>query len=121
MNKTFKRNLSFGFGLSLLILILSTIASYISIDSLLVSSDQVASTHSFIKELDNVTGALVDAETGQRGFLLTGDNNFLDPYRGASTRATAALEKVRSFITDQHSQQENYNTLEKYVLERLNI
>ena len=121
MNNTYKRNLSFGFGLSLLILLLSSVASYISIKSLLDSNEEVTTTHAFIKELDNVLGILVDAETGQRGYLLTGESSFLDPYRGATANSAASLEKIRNFVTDVPAQQQNFNKLENFVNDRLNI
>ena len=45
----------------------------------------------------NQTLALVsDAETGQRGFLLTGDAAYLDPYRAALPKLQAASDRLRA-------------------------
>ena len=45
----------------------------------------------------NETLALIgDAETGQRGFLLTGDPAYLAPYRAALPKLTSALDRLRS-------------------------
>ena len=39
-----------------------------------------AQTHATIKKADDLLSALKDAETGQRGYLITGDESFLEPY-----------------------------------------
>jgi CHASE3 domain sensor protein len=55
----------------------------------------VAHTH---EELDLTSGAmrtLVDAETGQRGFLLTGKDNFLEPYRQALARLDQQVRALK--------------------------
>jgi CHASE3 domain sensor protein len=83
MKNTFKRNLLIGFSASLLILIISSTASFVSIQNLLVSADLVNHTHQGINELRDIRTAVIDAETGQRGYLLTGDEDFLEPYRNS--------------------------------------
>src|SRR3954470_23931586 len=40
--------------------------------------------------------ALVDQETGERGFLLTGKDEFLEPYSQGRSRATATLARLRT-------------------------
>jgi PAS domain S-box-containing protein len=49
-----------------------------------------------IDNLDETVSTLKDAETGQRGFILTGDEKFLGPYLEASGRLPALMEKVQS-------------------------
>jgi hypothetical protein len=47
----------------------------------------------------NETLALVtDAETGQRGYLLTGDASYLQPYRAAIPKINAALSRLRELV-----------------------
>jgi CHASE3 domain sensor protein len=59
------RNLQIGFGLSLLILIITSVASYSSISNLLDGSQWVDHTDSVIIKLDNTVSALRDAESGR--------------------------------------------------------
>ena len=40
-------------------------------------------TYEVLRNLDETVARLVDAETGQRGYLLTGDEAYLEPYREA--------------------------------------
>jgi CHASE3 domain sensor protein len=44
--------------------------------------------------------AYLDQETGQRGFVLTGDETFLDPYREGGSRAAQLQEQLRTLLAD---------------------
>jgi CHASE3 domain sensor protein len=44
--------------------------------------------------------SLIDQETGQRGFLLTGDEGFLEPYRDGGARFTRTLAELRADFAD---------------------
>ena len=69
MKTNFKQNLLLGFGASLLILIISSVASYLSIRNLLDSSQWVNHTQEVIAELRSITSGLGEAETNQRGYV----------------------------------------------------
>ena len=54
-------------------------------------------THEVISALDRVLGHVVDAETGERGFLITGRDGYLEPYDAALVRYDAqrcALDRL---------------------------
>ncbi len=51
-------------------------------------------------------GSLVDAETGQRGFLLTGDEHFLAPYAEGSTYLMSDLDSIERLVGDNPAQVE---------------
>ena len=44
------------------------------------SQAAVTRTHQVLEALDRVLSSLQDAETGQRGYLITGDRRYLEPY-----------------------------------------
>jgi len=54
----------------------------------------------------------VDMETGMRGFLLTGDEHFLDPYEVAKPRITAELEGLKTLVADNAQQVDRLNRLQ---------
>lgn len=83
MNSSFKKNLVIAYLLSLALLIISAVASYISIKSLINSTDSVNHTNIVINQLEHTISLLKDAETGQRGFLLGNDEKYLEPYENA--------------------------------------
>ena len=107
-NMTFKRNLLFGLGLSMILLLISSFASYFSIKNLIDSSQMVRNSNRVIKDLDHVFSLIKDAETGQRGYLLTGDQVFLMPYTRAKEEITVSLKDLSGEFTETTVQSENF-------------
>ena len=118
---SFKKNLFFGLGLSLLLLFISSVASYISIHNLIESSEMVRSSNRVIKNLDNTLSLLKDAETGQRGYLLTGKKQFLNPYLEAKKNIEVQIDKVSKQISTTQTQKDNFQNLKKNINLRLQI
>ncbi len=121
MPNSFKRNVVIGFGFSLFILLISSIASYISIRNLLRSSSLVDHTHQIIIELDKTQTLLLEAETSQRGYLLTGDVAFTEPVQSNLIDIRNQVIKIKSLTVDNPDQQNNINQLEKIIDARLNV
>ena len=76
METNFKRNLLVFFSISLVILIVSSAASFISINSLLKSNSMVNHTQEVIYNLNEGTALMVEAQTSVRGYLITGRESF---------------------------------------------
>jgi signal transduction histidine kinase/DNA-binding response OmpR family regulator/CHASE3 domain sensor protein len=119
MTAAFKRNLVIGFGVSLLLLIISSVASYTSIRKLTESAGLVDHTNEVIQKLEEALSVLKDAETGQRGFLLTGDERFLKPYHGAYDSALNTVKYVKRLTIDNPAQQNDVRLLEEVIVLRL--
>jgi signal transduction histidine kinase len=62
---------------------------------------------------------LDDAETGQRGFLLTDNRDYLAPYQNAEARIPGQLERIRAAIANDASQTESFNKLVPLVQQKL--
>ncbi len=106
-----RRTLTVGFGISLAILLITSVASFISIRNLIYSANEVNHTNTVLKELENVISYTKDAETGQRGYLLTGDSVFLQPYFGAREKTQGSLDTVRRLTEDNPIQQRRITDL----------
>ncbi len=119
MNSSFKRNLITGYSISLLLLIVSAIASYFSITNLLESQRLVNHTNQVYVKLEDVISVLKDAETGQRGFLLTGNREFLEPYNGSLSRVNRTIDELMSLASDNEDQQKDLFNLKKIVQGRM--
>ena len=50
--------------------------------------------------LQNAMDAMLDQETGLRGYLITGDEKFLEPYHRGGNAYTAASQKIRGLTSD---------------------
>jgi len=116
----FKRNLYIGYFISLLILVGSAIASYVSIRGLLNSAAAVNHTNKIARNLEMVLSTLKDAETGQRGFLLTKDDRFLAPYNGAPEKVALYIGEVSTLTIDNDSQQVDIRQLKEIATSRIN-
>ncbi|MEO8515213.1 MAG: CHASE3 domain-containing protein, partial [Flavobacterium sp.] len=62
-------------------------------------------------ELDNLMLVLKDAETGQRGFLLTHDTTYLKPYFKSKLKARRSVDTLRKLFYDDLIQQKNLERL----------
>jgi CHASE3 domain sensor protein len=115
MKRTVVGYLRLAFGLSLLFLIVTSIASFISIQSLLTSSNKVNHTHTVIRDLESVLSIVKDAESGQRAYLITGDVKYLKPFVLAKEKALQRLNRVKQLTADNAVQQKSLNELQKII------
>jgi len=74
---------------------LAVTASFFSFRHSQEASEARKNTYVVLQGANNFLNALLDAETGQRGYLLTGDKSFLEPYLDGSNSARGLLEKLR--------------------------
>ena len=72
-----------AFALALGICVLVVILSYRATNQFISSSREASAAGRMMLELEQTLSLLQDAETGQRGYLLTGDDAYLAPYYGA--------------------------------------
>ncbi len=69
--------------------------------------------------IDTVLADMVDAETGTRGYLLTGDETFLAPYERGSTAQRADLKTLRDLTSGNPFQAERISRLQILITDRL--
>src|SRR5688572_1205886 len=69
-----------GFLVALLAILLVAWLSYRTLVERSDSSAEIRRTNQVMAQVDEVMSTVKDLETGQRGFLLTGDEDFLEPY-----------------------------------------
>ncbi len=110
-----------AFVLALAILALVGWLSYRNTRHMAQSEALEAHTYVVIQELDRFLSALKDAETGQRGFLLTGDEKFLDPYNSALQEAVRHLDRLKLLTGDNPRQQERLRIITPLADQRLAV
>jgi PAS domain S-box-containing protein len=69
--------------------------------------------------LDEVAARLVDAETGQRGYLLTGDEAYLEPYREAIKNLDQVMGQLKVLTVGNPDQQKHLHALEPLIEKKL--
>ena len=78
-------------------------------------ADWVDHTHTVLHELEAIYSDLLDAESAQRGYNLTGDDAFRDPYRAVIGQIDDRIETLFSLTSDNPLQQERMNRLQQAV------
>jgi len=117
----FDRNLRLGYGFSIAILLVVSLVSYITLLGLLHSNRAVVHSDRVIEKLEKVLSVMKDAETGQRGFLLTGHTNYLEPYNGAYREALKLTDDLIQVTSDDDQQHKNIYVIRKVISQRLDI
>lgn len=118
-NWTVSRRLLAGFGLSALVLVLVAVVSYRNAYLLIENDGWVAHSNQVRIELADLLSELKDAETGQRGYLLTGDDNYLEPYKTALASIQTTLGNLRKLTVDSPGQQRRLASLSQPIDNKL--
>lgn len=110
-NWTFGRILAVGYALAGLVLLGVAAVGYQSTAQLIANDQRVEHTHQVRRELADLLKDMSDAETGQRGYLLTGADGYLAPYQAALAEAHASYDRVRKLTADNPDQQRRLESL----------
>lgn len=84
------------------------------------SSDFVTNSHAVNTELERLISYLKDAETGQRGYLLTKDTAFLRPYNSSKDLIRDSFNELSKLTQNSRTQQANLNKLLFYINKKQN-
>ncbi|GAB4036357.1 response regulator [Spirosoma gilvum] len=101
------RQLQIVFSFSTLLLLISLIASFYSIQQLIENSKLVNHTNEVLIESENIISFMKDAETGQRGYVITLDPLFLQPYTGSFEKVVSSHNRLRELTVDNAVQQKS--------------
>ena len=110
--KSFRNLLSRNVALPLGVGVLSAVFFVCLITYLLTVIKWVEHTDRVINNLNESSKLTVDLETGMRGFLITGDEHFLDPYEVAKPRIIADLRNLQELVADNPQQVDRLKRLE---------
>jgi PAS domain S-box-containing protein len=72
-------------------------------------------THEVIEKLGTLISTLKDAETGQRGYLLTGDAEYLQPYDSATSAIDTEFKDTQSLTQDNPTQQQRLREIHPLI------
>ncbi|RKG68593.1 HAMP domain-containing protein [Corallococcus sp. CA054B] len=111
--------IALGFGLSLLVLLIIAAVAFQGAQQLTTTTEGLLESHNNYKMLREARALIVDAETGQRGFILTGDEAYLRPYQNAITELRADLDALRPAMAKYADQRTRFAKLEPLVASKL--
>jgi PAS domain S-box-containing protein len=102
-------------------LLVDAVLTLHNIREVATSVQWVSHTHEVLSQLEQVMSTLKDAETGQRGYLLTGERPYLEPYEQALPRLHGQLERLRALTIDNPPQTAHVLKLEQLAADRLAV
>ncbi|MBL9122521.1 MAG: CHASE3 domain-containing protein, partial [Planctomycetaceae bacterium] len=89
-----------GAGLVIVVLAVSALVTQRSIRQLYDDAQLVTHSQEVFNAIDRVLSLVKDAETGQRGYLLTGEARYLEPYDRATAELPEAVSRLESLTAD---------------------
>jgi len=100
-----------GFGVVLALLVWLAGQSYFNFARLGSANEMNVHTYQVLGEVDAALAALVDIETGERGFALTGKDASLEPYNGGKEAFRQHIDAARKLTSDNPHQQDRLQRL----------
>ena len=111
--------INIGVSLALPLLIIIGVVSFLSINRLTDTIRLVTYSHSIVDTLEDVYSQLKDAQRGERGYVLTGNERYLEPYHEALALIEAELSDLQGLLAPNQSSRERLATLKTLVAENL--
>ncbi|MFT3734515.1 MAG: methyl-accepting chemotaxis protein [Rhodocyclaceae bacterium] len=100
-----------GFAGVLATFLIVAIIVYANLRSAVQNNKWTAHTYEVMLEADAILTSLINIETGQRGYLLAGRDEFLEPLRNGKTEFTKHFEAAKKLTSDNAGQQARLSTL----------
>lgn len=101
-----------GFGFALVMLVIIGMISLRSTIILAHTAKQVAHSYNILGKLDAIFSSIKDAETGQRGFIITGRTSYLEPYFTALEHVKQNISDLQLLLVNNQKQQKKLDDLE---------
>jgi len=108
-----------GYALALIILIILGLVSYRNTTGLIEAAKMETHTYQVLENLERVVSALKDAETGQRGYLITGKDRYLEPYQTGTSEVNQTIQHLRELTADNPKQQRRLDALGPLIAAKL--
>jgi CheY-like chemotaxis protein/signal transduction histidine kinase/CHASE3 domain sensor protein len=110
---TLSKKILIGFIACVVILFLVSLYSFKNNAKYVAANELVTHTYEVLYQLEQTSAFSIDASAGMRGFVITGDKSFLEPYLLAKKRMFEHFNIARQLIIDNPIQQQNLQSLEK--------
>jgi signal transduction histidine kinase/CheY-like chemotaxis protein/CHASE3 domain sensor protein len=110
---------SLGLAAVLFFFLVSGSVAYLNLQTISDDNDKISHSHEVIVALEKALSSAQDAETGQRGFLLTGNESYLEPYNAAVADLPSQIDGIAQMTRDNPVQQQHIGPLKSHVVTKL--
>ena len=116
---TFGRKLGAGFSMAGVALMVVGLFAFRSANRLVEDQSWVAHTQKVRRVIGELLTHVISAETGQRGYIITGIDEFLEPYRAGTAAVDESFRELKTLIADNADQRRRLDELRPLVELRL--
>jgi PAS domain S-box-containing protein len=109
-----------GFLALLMVLAINAVVMRHQVDTQIEAHDWVLHTQQVLLELTRIESLLTEAESGQRGFLYTNDEQYLEPYNRAIGEVDSHIGRVAQLTADNPMQKARIPQLQALAQQKLN-
>ncbi len=122
LNHRWKRSSVDAMLLAAIICVLITCGTvtFQSIQRIRKNSDLLTQAHESIRAIDQLESTLTDAETRQRGYVITGDKDYLGPFNAAADKMEVHIQRLREYISDKDQRLHKLETLKSLIEQKMN-
>ena len=110
-----------GFGVALAVFVIVGAASYRSTTQLIEASDLRKHTYEVLSRLAEIELLAGDMQNGVRGYVITEEERYLEPYQAALGKTDKLIQEIRKLTADNSHQQQRLDALEPLVKSRLDF
>ncbi len=109
----FRTQLVVGYSIALILMTIIGVVVYTSVNDLIKISGWVEHTHEVIEHGDGLKIEIVNMETSMRGFLISGEEEFLEPYQTARKNFERIIAASKALVSDNPAQVSRLENIEQ--------
>jgi len=108
-----------GFVVAVAAIAFIALLTYRSLQTRSVAAGRVTHTLQVMEQLETILSLAKDAETGQRGFLLTGEEPYLEPFANAKSQLPEGIRATHDLVVSDPVQAQRLENLDQAVKDKL--
>jgi PAS domain S-box-containing protein len=121
MGRGFYSRLAISLGLIVVLLIGNAWLGYHNTRQLNEAAALVVHTQEVMDALEELVSTTKDAQTGERGYIITGETRYLEPYDAATAAMDEKIQRLKRLTQDNPQQQARIPSLQKCIHDELDI
>ncbi len=108
-----------GYWIAIAAVVVIAVLSYSAVHGSVDNAQRVTHTLRLMEQLQALLSTMKDAETGQRGYLLTGEEGYLEPYTNARMAIAGEISRARELVVSDAPQQQRLQVLEQLCADKM--
>ena len=118
-NTRISTRLFLGFTIVMMVVVAVVVVALYDSNKIIKGENLIVHTHEVLNELKNIEASLLDLETGQRGYIITGDLKYLEPYNRSLITINSKVDFLEKMTADNPGQTNRIAVLREMILIQL--